>query len=225
MNDLNPFVEYHGWVLLKNAIDSHSTGLKSQFRLVNDDDLDVFKTITKRRKGHAGQIYRMHFRPLGDEDFRVADIFFLGATWSHTNGTVVAFEFSGKEEWQEFRDWPAIANGKHVEAKEIEILLFRVGDNGELVNLEQRDKIEAVEDMKGGPQSIRAARLCNDNEFLVYLSGVCELKIEKMGPKFASQWIKEQIGISSRKELDHSEAALNRFNKMIMTPFNDWRTK
>ena len=141
MNPLDPYVEYHGFVLLKNAVDSHSTGLKSQFRLRDEDDLDVFKSVTKRRKGKAGQIYRMHFRPIEKKDFCVADIFFLGATWSHTNGTVVAFEFSGKEDWQQFRDWPALAEGKDVEAKEIEILLFRVGDDGELVNLEQRNKI------------------------------------------------------------------------------------
>jgi hypothetical protein len=221
MDSLEPYVEYHGFVLLKNATDSHSTGLKSQFRLRNDDDLDVFKSITKRRKGHAGQIYRMHFRPIEEEDFRVADIFFLGATWSHTNGTVVAFEFTGKEDWQQFREWPALSEGKQVEAKEIEILLFRVGENGELVNLAQRDRIEKIEQMKGGPQSIRCAKLLLDGEFMDY---VCSLSVlETVSEETAEAWIKKTIGISSRKELDNDESALNRFNKLVMSPFNRWR--
>jgi len=217
MNPLEPYVEYHGFVLLKNAIDSHSTGLKSQFKLQEEDDLDKFKAITKRRKGHAGQIYRMHFRPMGEEDFHVADIFFLGANWSHSNGTTVAFEFSGKEEWQEFRDWPSIADCKVEGAKEIEILLFRVGDDGELLNIQQRDAIERINNMKGGPQSIRCARLLRDPEFLQWI------KAERSWLKSPGDFIKETVGIKSKKELDNDRAALNRFNELVMSPFNRWR--
>ncbi len=224
MNKLEPYVEYHGWVLLKNSTDSHSTGLKSQFRLRNEDDLDVFKGITKRRKGHAGQIYRMHFRPINEKDFRITDVFFLGATWSHNNGTVVAFAFTDKQEWQDFRDWPALSEGKDVEAQEIEIVLFRVGDNGELVNIQQRDRIEAIEDMKGGPQSIRCARLLTDPEFVRYYASLSEE--QDTHPDFernAKLWINEQCGIRSRKELDHDSCALDRFNALVMSPFNRWR--
>jgi len=219
MDNLEPYVEYHGNVLLKNAIDSHSTGLKAQFRLRDDDDLDTFKKITKRRKGRAGQIYRMHFKPILDEVWLIADIFFLGATWSHNNGAIVAFEFSAKEEWQDFRDWPAIAEGKHVEAKEIEIILFQVNEAGELVNKQQRDRMEIARTMKGGPQSIRAARLSTDREFLSFM---CQYK-NPCDSKFAEQWIKTTCNIESRKELDHDADALDKFNKLVMKPFNRWR--
>lgn len=221
MNPLEPYVEYHGFVLLKNAIDSHSTGLKSQFKLQREDDLNKFKAITKRRKGHAGQIYRMFFRPVGDEDFKVADIFFLGATWSHSNGCTVAFSFSEKQEWQEFRDWPAIAGSGEDLAKEIEITLFRVGDNGEMMNLQQREAIERINRMKGGPQSIRCARLTSDNEFLAFMTS--QVGINPCSSARAGKWILETVGIKSKKELDHDPAALRRFEQLVMSPFNRWR--
>ena len=220
MNNLEPYVEYHGWVTLKNAIDSHATGLKGQFRLNKEDDLDTFKSITKRRKGRAGQIYRMHFRPTGDEDFKIADIFFLGATWSHNSGTIVAFEFSEKSEWQEFRDWPGLAGGNKDDAKEIEIVLFRVTDDGKLMNIQQRDAIERIQIMKGGPQSIRAARLCKDGEFMDYLTS--EGLVESTSPETAAKYVMEKCGIGSRKELDHDPEALDRFNKLVMSPFIKW---
>jgi len=219
MNPNEPYVEYQGFVLLKNSIDSHSTGLKSQFKLQNEDDLNKFKSITKRRKGRAGQIYRMFFRPVGEEDFKVADVFFLGANWSHSNGCWIAFSFSEKQEWQEFRDWPGIADSGIDGAKEIEIILFRVADDGKLMNLHQRDAIERVNSMKGGPQSIRAARLSTDHEFQQWLISDKEWKGK------ADAFIKKVVGIKSRKELDNDPAALKRFEKLVMSPFNRWRGK
>jgi hypothetical protein len=163
----------------------------------------------------------MHYRPLGEQDFCVTDVFFLGVSWSHTNGTIVAFEFSDKDRWQEFRDWPAIMQGKDTKPQEVEILLFRVGDDGQLVNLAQRNFIERVNNMKGGPQSIRCAKLCVDGEFMDYLTS--ESLVESTSPATAEKYIKETCGIKSRKELDHDDDALERFNKQIMSPFNRWR--
>lgn len=223
MNKLKPYVEFHGFAILKNAVDSHSTGHKVQFRLRDDDDLEVFKGITKRRKGHAGQIYRMNYRPLSEKEYRVTDVFFLGVSWSHSNGTVVAFEFSDTEDWQEFRNWPALTQGKHVDPQEVEFVLFKVGDNGELVNLAQRDRIEAINKMKGGPQSIRCARLSTDGEFMDYLTS--ESLVESTSPATAEKYIKETCGIKSRKELDNDDVALERFNREIMSPFNRWRAQ
>jgi len=223
MNSLEPYVEYHGFAILKNAIDSHAAGNKVQFRLRDEDDLETFKGITKRRKGHAGQIYRMNYRPLSDSEFRVTDVFFLGVSWSHTNGTVVAFEYSDSECWKEFREWPAIMSGKDMEIdpQEVEIVLFKVGDNGELINLAQRNRIEAINKMKGGPQSIRAARLCTDAEFMDYLME--SSLVESSSPEMAEKYIKKTCVIKSRKELDNDDVALERFNTFIMSPFNRWR--
>ena len=75
--------------------------------------------------------------------------------------------------------------------------------------------------MKGGPQSIRAARLSGDHEFLMFLAS--ESGTNPVNSEFAENWIKETVGIKSRVELDHDEAALNRFNKLVMSPFNRWR--
>jgi hypothetical protein len=221
VNQLEPFVEYHGFALLKNAVDSHASGFKCHFKLQNEDHLNKFKAITKRRKGHAGQIYRMQYRPVGDKQFEDVDVFFIGANWSHTNGCTVTFAFQGQEDWQQFRDWPAISDHKDFPegAKEVEIVLFRVSEKGEVVNIHQRDAVERINKMKGGPQSIRCARLCTDPEFVQWFSNIAS----KSGKKKPNDWIKETIGIKSRKELDHDPAALSRFEKLVMSPFNRWR--
>ena len=211
-----PYVEYHGFAYLKNAVDSHSTGLKIQLRLKEEDDLDVFKKITKRRKGKAGVIYRIHYREVGTEDFRVGDVWFLGVSWSHTNGCTVAFEISEKETWEWFRDRPA-TDGKSDSPLEIEFLLFRVNDDGELMNIRQRDMVERAETLKGkkgGPQSIRAARLCNHTDFINWL-----IKTERMAPgdytpAQIADWMRKELDIVSRVELDHDEQARSRFEEM-----------
>lgn len=225
MDELRPYVEYHGNILVKNAINSHATGLKVQFRLRDEDDLEVFKGITKRRKGHAGQIYRMNYKPVGVDDWGITDVWFLGATWSHNNGGIVAFQLPDVTEWQHFRDWPGMSEGKNTEAQELEVILFRVGDDGELLNVQQRDRIEKIEKMKGGPQSIRCARLLTDPEFKRY-AGLMHNKDRNLPPsdQFIEDWVKKQSGdIRSKKELDHSSIALSCFNERIMKPFNRWR--
>lgn len=222
MNDLEVYVEYHGWVFLKNAIDSHVTGLKVQYRLRDDNDLDIFKKVTKRRKGHAGQIYRMHYKPMGEDSWEIMDVWFLGVSWSHTNGATVAFELQEKCHWDAMREWPAIGEGKDVIPKEIEILLFRIGDDGEMINLKQRDHIEAVNELKGGPQSIRAARLSADNEFRAYVTAQVESLII-VSSEVAAAWMKKIVGYESRKQLDHNKDLLEKFEKGVMSPFNRWR--
>lgn len=224
MNKLEPYVEYHGNMLLKNAINSHGTGLKVQFRLREEDDLEIFKGVTKRRKGKAGQVYRMNYKSVGEEHWGVTDIWFLGATWSHNNGAIVAFQLPDVTEWQHFRDWPALSEGKHVEAQEIEVILFMVGDNGELVNVQQRERIEKLHNMKGGPQSIRAARVCSSDEFQQWMAlTINDDKNLLLSEQFIEKWIKDVCQIKSRKELDHDSDALDRFNSLVMSPFNRWR--
>lgn len=226
MNKLEPYVEYHGNILLKNAINSHSTGLKVQFRLRDEDDLEVFKGITKRRKGKSGQIYRMNYRDIAADKWGVIDVWFLGATWSHNNGGIVAFQMSDVTEWQDFRNWPALSEGKNTEAQELEVILFRVSDSGELMNIAQRDKVERIEKMKGGPQSIRAARLLSDPEFILF----CAVKFNRdrnlpVSEKFMNEFICRASEIESKKELDNDAVALDNFNERVMSPFNRWRAE
>ena len=216
---LAPYVEYHGNAYVRNAIDSHATGLKVQFRLRFEDGLDTFKAMTKKKKGKAGQIFHVHYRPVEETEYRVAEVWLLGVTWSHTHGTTVAFGFNDKDEWQSFRDWPAIAQGKEIEPQEVEFLLYRVGADGKLVNIEQRDKIEAIESTakarKGGPLSKRAAQLCNDDAFLDY--------IRETDPRFdyvpngARNYIYLICSVDSRAELDHVAPAAEAFKKMLST--------
>lgn len=223
MDELRPYVEFHGNMFVKNAINSHSTGLKVQFRLRNEDDLEIFKGVTKRRKGKAGQVYRMHYKAVGAENWKVADCWFLGATWSHNNGAVVAFMLSDVTEWQDFRDWPGLGDGAGTEAQEIELLLFRVGDNGELVNIRQRNRIETINEMKGGPQSIRAARMIADPEFKRYMAALINNDENlPVSDKFINDWVCKRCRITSKKELDHDGDKLARFNQMVSGPFIRW---
>ena len=221
MNELEPYVEYHGNAYVRNAIDSHATGLKIQLKLRFEDGLDVFKGIVKRRKGKAGQIYRIHFRPIETTDFYVADVWFLGASWSHVNGTTIAFRLSDPDDWKIFRAWPALSEGKEVVAQEIEFLLFRVGDDGELVNIKQRDKIEQIEkaakDRKGGPLSRRAGILCGEDDFLDWIREN-HSRFDYL-PHGARDYIYIRCGVKSRADLDHEVEAGEKF-KALMSEYN-----
>jgi hypothetical protein len=217
------YVAYHGYAYLKGATDSHKTGLQIQLRLDHEKDYRVFKEFKKHRKGKSGSgLYRALTKAEGKEEwYGPVDLKFLRWTVSSANGAVVTFEMEDPVEWRKMRDAPAIDAGyEDHELTKTELMLLELDQEGKPINVEQRAKLEQLalkrKWPKGGPQSKRAARLCRDKDFLLYVG---ERSGREVDPADAADWMRGVADIDTRAQLDHDEAALQRFEDRVMRPF------
>jgi hypothetical protein len=223
------YVAYHGWVYLKNAINSHQFGLRIQLKLCHEDDLRVFQDMKRHRKNRAGSgAYRVLTRTHGKQAW-YGPVDMLLLTWSHSlsSGAGITLELDSQEEWEKIRLAPALSAGYEEPALDrVEIMMIELDDEGKPINVEQRAKLEKMQRQKkwpkGGPQSIRAARMCNDTDFLQY---VVQLNPDKWAPgkvwtgADVAEWMREEIQIDTRRQLDHDPEALQRFEDKIVRPF------
>jgi hypothetical protein len=220
------YVAYHGFAYLKGATDSHKTGLQIQLRLDHEQDYKVFKEFRKHRKGKAGSgLYRALTKAEGKEGwYGPVDLKFLRWTVSSANGAVITFEMEDPVEWRKMRDAPAIDAGyEEHELTKTELMLLELDQEGKPVNVEQRAKLEQMELKrkwpKGGAQSKRAARLCQDHEFIRWVLAKTASTVVDPTPAEIADWVRKEADIDSRAQLDHDDAALQRFEDRIMRPF------
>jgi hypothetical protein len=219
--DSMAYVSYHGWVLLKNAINSHQFGLRVQFALTHEDDFKVFKDFTKHRKNRAGSgAYRIYLRPDDDVWGEPMDMLFITWSLSPTNGAAVTFEMSSMKDWEKLRGLPALSAKD--EPEKLEIMALELDDNGVPINIGQRAKLEKMAAIKkwgkGGPQSKRAARLCGHTDFVGWAVS-CGSVPYNPTPEDIAEWMRTKCEIDTRAQLDHDPAALQRFEDRIMSPF------
>lgn len=219
------YVAYHGFAYLKGATDSHKTGLQIQVMLDHEEDYKVFKQFKKHRKGKAGTgLYRaMTKAGTAGEWYGPVDLKFLRWTVSSANGAVITFEMEDYDEWRKMRDAPALDAGyEDHQLKKVELMLIELDQEGKPVNVEQKAKLERLalkrKWPKGGPQSKRAARLCNHSDFIGWLSrrGIVQGDVT---PAEVAEWMRKECDIDSRAQLDHDEAALQRFEDRVMRPY------
>jgi len=223
MNETD-YVAFHGNVFLKGVIDSHKTGLRLQLNLEHEEDYKVFKTFNKLRKGKGGTgLYRAYSRSAGRKEwYGPVDLRFVRWTMSSANGTVITFELDDHEEWARIRESKAIDSGYRIdELDPIEFMLVELDQEGQPINVEQRAKLEKYARKKkwpkGGSQSKRAARLCADPEFLQWLAQYTSKGYSSVAD--IADWMRKEIDIDTRAQLDHDPAALQRFEDRVMSPF------
>ena len=158
-----------------------------------------------------------------DEWYGPIDLMFVRWSMSSANGTVVTFQIDDEKEWAKMRESKAIDGGEGLSESPH---LIELDQEGVPINVEQRAKLEKYERKKnwpkGGPQSKRAARLCNDIEFIAWVAPRIKGKMEAgsitTGAEVA-EWMRQECDIDTRAQLDHDPAALVRFEENIMKPF------
>jgi len=220
------YVAYHGYAHLKGCMDSHKSGLVLQVRLTHEEDYKSFKEFRKHKKGKAGTgLYNCFTRPEDAENwYGPVQLKFIRWAISSANGAIVTFEMDDKTEWQRMRDAPAIDSGYEMhQLTKMEFMLVELDEEGKAVNVEQKAKLEKLalkrQWPKGGPQSIRAARLCNNLDFINWLGERGILDASRATPADVADWMRKECDIDSRAQLDHDPAALIRFEEKIHKPF------
>jgi len=95
-----------------------------------------------------------------------------------------------------------------------QVVMVRLGDNEE--PLDRQDAF-------GGEQAIRLAGiLCRDPDFWEYLHD--DLQIHDKNEKEASNWLRDAIGVISRKELQTNLDARNNLIK-VKKEFEQWKNR
>lgn len=125
---------------------------------------------------------------------------------SSTRGRTVTFLLNEDEETHPFREF-SIKSGKRAGQRFMAVLV-QIDDNDQIVSQKQRS-------------SQLAYLLCQDQQFWHWANERSFDRIESESA--ARSWMLELIGVSSRSELDQSDAARSRFEQLVLQPFNAYR--
>lgn len=209
-------VAAHAGVQLYNAESSHSAGYRVTFQLLDVEEIDSFSGITKKRKNKAGGRYTM---ALVDAKERtpphLCEVHFLGWSITHTSGAKVRFDLSGPEDFAFFRELPA----NSPDAAEWTLVLAELTDDDEVVD---QAKLERAETVKGGALCKSAAILCGTADFQRWVALQDKLDRPRADPDICADFIRRRCRIKSRAQLDHDDAAAERFRRWVKVPFALW---
>ena len=234
--DSEHYIAYHGFTHLQGASDSHRFGLRIQIRLEDEKDYKEFKSFRKHRKGKAGSgLYHCYLKSESESEWSgPLDLRFINWSLTSSKGAVVTFEMDDYDEWRHMRDNAALDEGYEVEQLgRIEFILVELDEEGKPINVKKRARLERARLKrkwgKGGPRSKHAARLCQNDRFLWWLTmqvKAGELAAaepggftEALGPAEAAEWMRKTCEIDTRAQLDHDPAALERFEQRVQRPF------
>lgn len=125
---------------------------------------------------------------------------------SSTRGRTVTFLLNEDDESHPFREF-SIKSGKRAGQRFMAVLV-EIDDQEQPVRQEQR------------PSQL-AYLLCNDPQFWYWAN---ERSFDKIDSEPAAKnWMLELLGISSRSEIDSSPVARDRFQQLVVQPFNSYR--
>lgn len=226
-NQLSKIAAFAGTVELSKWSYTSSQGKRITLKLEGRDQLSHFEKATKRRGGRAGQRYRCYWADVDGMliDDMPEECYFVGASWHHSTGAHITIEL---EEIEAFTGLATRDQAIDGEGHKFLLTLVELTDDDKPVDQERAEQLEALtRHVQGGPQSKRAAILMRAPDFRRYVAirlwgsgatGDKSLATEKE----ADAWMKKTIGISSKIELDHDPAALERFNLKVMGSFLQW---
>lgn len=208
---------YHGKVTLLNAESSHAKGYRVELVAAVEDDYKVFKAMTKRRKGKAGIIFRLYLLSDDERLSREVDGWFAGWSVSNADGCRVRFDLHDSADFDFFRELPAKAINPE-SATQWQLVLVEIDSDGDMVNQRRREEHETL---KGGPLCRKAAILCSDREFQLFVRDQKKLG-RPASPDECAEFIRGKCDITSRRELDHDAGAQERFHRWVSRPFAIW---
>jgi len=102
------------------------------------------------------------------------------------------------------------------------LMMIEIQDDETPVNQDKRERLEHAEEVKGGKHSIRAARRCRSLEFIAWINEMYDVNPDIKDEEAAKNYIYHRCGITSRRQLDHNEEALQKFNELD-SEFIKWR--
>lgn len=229
-NSTDSLVAYHGPVELIHWEDTSGGGARIKLGLADRDELKYFDSIIKRRKGYAGQRFSFFWQTIDGDALQLmpSEGWFAGAQWSTNVGASIVFSLHPAD-LDLIRGLTARDQQDEKFGHKCFLSLVELDDDETPIDQQQREKVEAVAapPRKGGRWSKNAGILCNDMDFQNYV-------LQKFAPgdrpntedetlaTFCAAWLRGRCSIASRRDLDHDDGALHRYQTLVKKPYLDW---
>jgi hypothetical protein len=207
---------------------SLESGRTVDLRLVESpgpDQVHPFKKFTRKRGGHAGQLFKASIVATDTGVFVYQDDVML-AGWgeSHDKGQWVRFWLDEEADRHPFA---GLSRRQTQELGQfLMVVLVAIDDEGKPVDLDMEDKLIAI------ATHPKRRSLAQDAHLIIY--GVqFQQWLREKNPHTAHQerrwdgedakrWVKRFLGIESLSDLDRNAYAAQRFHKEIRIPFSQW---
>jgi hypothetical protein len=219
-----------GELMLMGASWNDKDGHMIKMKIVspNEEKPNPFKAFTKRKGGRAGTRFHAsvaHVQGLrGNETCYDGQFMLAGWQDSSTAGYGVTFWCEPPEDGR-VHAFDGFTRG----VDSFMVALVELSDDDTPVDQEKRERIEKVEEQseqkaqerKKPLLSTAAAMICQNPAFWRWVHH------ERGGPVVvnsdqAAQWMREHLGIDSRRDLDTMDAKAEQFHRAIRRPFAEW---
>ena len=202
---------YHGIIELVHWEETSNMGCRIKVALKSRDELAYFDKLTKRSKKHAGQRFGCVWQDRDGNPVDTgmpAELWFYGASWSHSSGAAVMFSVHPGE-FAAVKAMRTRDSSDH-SVDVIYMALVELDEDDRPIDQTQRGKVESH--VKGGANSKNAGMLCQDPEFQRFVAGA-DPSI-KATEEYAAKFVRTICGVESRAELDHDREALLRYHAL-----------
>ena len=82
------------------------------------------------------------------------------------------------------------------------------------------ERIEEKAKEQVGPLCRLAAMWCKDEEFREWFG--MRFDLSELDEEDTALWLRDFLGVESRKDIDHDPVASERFQKLVRAPFMEW---
>lgn len=193
--------------------------VKLKIATPNEARPNPFKEFTKRRGGKVGTVFYASMRNVQEGGAGYdGELMLLG--WGDTNsqGYTVAFQLADVGEHHPFK---GCARG----LSSWMVALAEVSDEGKAVDQAQRERVEKqTPGRKQQTLSSVAAMLCANPRFWQWIN---DTQLGSAVPRVftvyqAADWMRDTLGVDSRRDLDTMDGKAKMFHEKIRLPFVEW---
>jgi hypothetical protein len=210
-------VGYHAIVTMHSAAWGDESGSVVTFKLpTQENSRNPFHAYTKRRSGKAGTRFHMACNEVDGQAIYNDEVMLAGWNDSQQNGHTVKFWIAADKMGHPFE-----GVGRKTE---LALALAELDDDNEPIDQQMRERVESQGKRPSERPSYGAVMLCKNPEFYKYAVGECgEQWMKDYGhldaEHFSKEFVRSELGISSRAELDQSEELRERYHENIYKPF------
>lgn len=217
-------IAWFGELLMLEAKWNDKDGHMVKFKIMRPDDSkpNPFKQFTKRRKGHAGTRFFAsvtHVQMPKAKQPYAGEFMLAGWGDSSTQGYTVTF-------WCEPPDAGMHAFDGYGRSKDsFMVALVELDENDQPINQKARDRVEKAHEREPRKRtrtlSQDVAMMCNNPDFWAWINTETDGGV--VDGDQAATWLRQTLGIQSRRELDHDRDLAQRFHREIRRPFVEWQ--
>lgn len=217
MSDLQN-IAWIGEMILLEAKWNDKDGHLVKFKIAEPDESkpNPFKAYTKRRGGRAGTRFRSGVSHVQGSPFEYNDELML-AGWGDTSTQGYTVTFWCEPPNVGMHPFQGYTRG----LDSFMVALVELDDNEEQIDQQQRERVEnAMRPRRRQTLSQAAAMLCGNPQFWEWIETVDGY--QGSDSESAAVWMRERLGIESRRELDSDHEKAQMYHEMIRKPFVRW---